>query len=896
MYPHASLSIQLPHARTIRTASASLNGDVIQVIHADSTAWNWNINSGRPVGPYKTKENSLFVRWLNDNKTIAEIDKQGVLHLQKSSVESLEEFFSISVCDRPAYLWVLKSSLEIICVSKHDTLERWRIDGRRKRYLGVLPGANSEWKFVSSSAALVGFHARSPELIYLRADSILRRISLPPKVKPVVVAVSAVSNDVAVGASSRAICLWNASTDAWNCAEPVAPKEVDRYAGLFIEPYKAIGISSDGREIVAASTRYITFVRQSDRALQADEVAHNGYDTIGLFFAGKKALIVNKYSLSIADPLTSKEVGTFAILRADAWSGTWAVLSSAGAFDTGDIEGARDLFSIAREDQETSDEILRLLYPKEAGQAPARQRLPMMIRVSSYTRNYFRPGLLSQIMLDRLPSETAMRPVESLNRAIPKVQIKDVVMCDEQVCPERSALVTVLATPEKGFVSRDGVVTNYDTDVFDLRLFRNGQLVGQRPKPKVGIGGPQDIEAWREDSRVRMNAGEDKAEHSFRVPLRSQDRGKPVVFTAYAFNDDRVKSEIATNDKFKVPEDMPLRRPKAFVITVGIDKYAMKSRDLSFAAKDARDLSAALSRIKGHEVVRLTLVSGRAQGKSAATDQATKANIRSVLNLLAGKSEAERGRLKGVSGIDKRVIGQLRKATPDDLVIIAFSGHGYTDPRSGQFYMLPSDSGEEPGFGPRQLSRFISSEELSQWIREVDAGQMAMIIDACHSAGAVDMPGFKPGPMGDRGLGQLAYDKGMMILAATQASDVALESKKIQQGLLTYALIADGFIEKVLKPKRRNADIDNNGVLTLKEWLQYGEQRVPGLYEDIRIGKLTLVSRDPTPADPGWKASTVRRAQTPSLFDFQRRPIIVELGMPALKRHTSCAAMRRPNC
>jgi len=174
------------------------------------------------------------------------------------------------------------------------------------------------------------------------------------------------------------------------------------------------------------------------------------------------------------------------------------------------------------------------------------------------------------------------------------------------------------------------------------------------------------------------------------------------------------------------------------------------------------------------------------------------------------------------------------------------------------------------------LAGFVSSEELSQWLREVDAGQMAMIIDACHSASAVDQPGFKPGPMGDRGLGQLAYDKGMMILAATQASDVALEVQKIQQGLLTYALVVDGFQEKGSGPRRRNADLDGDGVLSLKEWLQYGERRVPSLYEDIRAGRVKAVHRDPRPS-ADWRDATADKAQTPSLFDFQRGTRSAEL-------------------
>jgi uncharacterized caspase-like protein len=135
------------------------------------------------------------------------------------------------------------------------------------------------------------------------------------------------------------------------------------------------------------------------------------------------------------------------------------------------------------------------------------------------------------------------------------------------------------------------------------------------------------------------------------------------------------------------------------------------------------------------------------------------------------------------------------------LVILAFSGHGYTDPQ-GRFYLLPSDAGMDSTITDAKLPKFISSDELSQWLRDVDAGELVMIIDACHSAASVP-EAFKPGPMGDRGLGQLAYDKGMQILAATQADNVALESERLGQGLLTYALVQDGL-------KARKAASDGN--------------------------------------------------------------------------------------
>ena len=47
-----------------------------------------------------------------------------------------------------------------------------------------------------------------------------------------------------------------------------------------------------------------------------------------------------------------------------------------------------------------------------------------------------------------------------------------------------------------------------------------------------------------------------------------------------------------------------------------------------------------------------------------------------------------------------------------------------------------------------------------------------MVLDSCHS-GAAPGQGFRPGPLGDRGFGQLAYDKRLRIFAATQPDKVA---------------------------------------------------------------------------------------------------------------------------
>ncbi|MGE0007683.1 MAG: caspase family protein [Parvibaculaceae bacterium] len=480
-----------------------------------------------------------------------------------------------------------------------------------------------------------------------------------------------------------------------------------------------------------------------------------------------------------------------------------------------------------------------------------------------FLRDYYEPNLLARLSACHDAETTgknidackeAFKPVRSLvelNRIQPDVRIVSV----KQGQAPGVVLVEVEVAAKADTSQPNGKTS---TGIYDVRLFRNGRLVGQWPEPQDnGVAG-DDITSWRLASRVAMAPGKVVARNVFTVRLAASDKSKKVTFTAYGFNEDRVKSATAINDSFTVPEALPAAaNPRAYVITVGVNDYDNRALRLNFAVADAEAIRAALQGIQGYDFVPVVLTSdyARKEGnkKISEVDHASKANIRAVLNLLAGKGETERRRLRQEIG---PIVDTLVKATPDDMVVLAFSGHGHT--RQGRFYILPSDSGKNL----TNLGKLISSEELAAWLRDVDAGEMVMIVDACHSAAGVP-EGFKPGPMGDRGLGQLAYDKGMRILAATQASDVALESGALGQGLLTYALkeglsSMDG---KVL------ADADDNGV-TLKEWLTYAERRVPGLYQDVLAGKIRK-TKDSSP-DLDLIEDVTRYAQTPVLFDFAR--------------------------
>ncbi len=526
---------------------------------------------------------------------------------------------------------------------------------------------------------------------------------------------------------------------------------------------------------------------------------------------------------------------------------TWVVVTRGGRFDTNNLEEIKGLHWIVPDD------------PMHA--------LPLEI----FMRDRYEPRLLPRVLADEklspLPSLT------ELNRIQPKVEIKNVQVEDPQA---GLVSVTVEVASDTVTVTRAGMPVAMQSGAFDLRLFRDGQLVAQLPDPTASVSSgeqtrEQERAQWRRRHEIQLDPSTGNKTVTFpgiRLPRKAGL--KEVEFSAYAFNRDRVKSATA-RAKLKVPKELTPRQGRAYVVTIGVNGFERDAVSrLSFAANDAKRLSTELSnRLKvvtdsepgkllfgETNVIPLTLVTEFGPGTQAdqfAVNHATKSLIKAVIDTLAGKA-VDRGLLKHIANAE-----QLMPAQPEDLVIIAFSTHGDTD-KNGQFYLMPSDLGQSSDLLAIR-HHAISSEELSQWLRPVDAGEIVMIVDACHSAGAVENQEFKPGPMGSRGLGQVAFDKGMRILAASQRDQYALETDKTQQGLLSYALVREGLIDTAADFKPKDSRIQ------LSEWLTYGVERVPGLYQDYREGKLKARAATPLDDEPQWNFIAI---QQPALFDFAR--------------------------
>jgi len=476
------------------------------------------------------------------------------------------------------------------------------------------------------------------------------------------------------------------------------------------------------------------------------------------------------------------------------------------------------------------------------------------LAAQTFMRDYFQPGLIERITNCSYEGNCreAFKPlpaISDLNRTLPIVTITEVKAGET---PDQ-ALVTIKV--EEG-VDLDAPNGKTRSGVFNPRVFRDFRFAAHTPDSDFELD--QGIARWREVNRmIDSDDNPDDGTHIFEAVLYLPTAAgtEEQFISAYAFNEDRIKSDTAYF-VYNRPQ-MEARQPRAFVISIGIDDYDAEQLNLNYAAADANLMRERLAAIPGYES-RVVIATSTKDKKGKLTAE----SIRYLFAFL--KTDVKRDevlRALKARGIDASAI---EPAGPDDIVIITFSGHGWTQ-KDDDFYLLPSDAKWGDLDPAPDISSLISSSELTMWLRMVNAADIALIIDACHSGASVDTANFKPGPLGDAGLGQLAYDKGIRILAATQADDVAMENANLRHGLLSFALAGDG---EGLTRADKTLDLDEDGKINLTEWLSYPTWRLLDFNEDKRVTSDDIVDESVAFAFPGRSPVKVKKVQQPSLFDF----------------------------
>ena len=420
--------------------------------------------------------------------------------------------------------------------------------------------------------------------------------------------------------------------------------------------------------------------------------------------------------------------------------------------------------------------------------------------IELFMREYFEPQLLTRVVKSKqsdINSVVNSPEIIHKNRSTPSIKFKSIT----PVSPTKVKVVlTAEATISKTQRGDDGHFLS--SGVQDVRLFRNQNLVGY----------------VQQDFRDILIKNDMPIELVFEVDLPNVKAGDDINFSAYAFNTDNVKSPTVMT-RYKAQEDSEITPKRAFIVNIAVIGKDMPG--LPEAADDFNTVSSVKQFLQKSgtfsEVIEIKL---NADADSMQIKNHKNQIKKSLMSLAKGvPEEADLTKNKKVSelsvkeNVSKTITANPGNYTsgPNDLIMIFYSGHGITN--NGIFYLPTADSTEQE-IGAGNFSNAINSDELYKWLKDIDAGEIIMVVDACHSAAIFENNDFKPGPFGSKGLGQLAYDKGMLLLASTQASNTS-------QGGLVDILIKDGL-------NQSNADhYPRDGMIKMDEWLRYGLYGLP---------------------------------------------------------------------
>jgi WD40 repeat protein len=307
--------------------------------------------------------------------------------------------------------------------------------------------------------------------------------------------------------------------------------------------------------------------------------------------------------------------------------------------------------------------------------------------------------------------------------------------------------------------------------VTEIRLYNNGKLIQTTRNLVV------------EDE----NTGEKTMSRMFTVNLEEGEN----YFKAIAFNTQRTESqpaELKVNCKALKISNIVNQNGEGIhlhLIVIGIDKYKNAKYNLNYAKADATGFKEAIE--KGGSAIfsktNVVLIND---------ENATNANI-----------SAELDKIKA-------------NATARDVFIFYYAGHGVMNDKN-EFYLVPHDVIQLYGADGALAQKGLSSGQLQQFSKDIKAQKQLFILDACQSAGALEVLVAARGAAEEKAIAQLARSTGTHWLTASGSQQFASEFSQLGHGTFTYVLL------EALSGKADKGDKK----ITVKEIDMYLQERVP---------------------------------------------------------------------
>ena len=252
-------------------------------------------------------------------------------------------------------------------------------------------------------------------------------------------------------------------------------------------------------------------------------------------------------------------------------------------------------------------------------------------------------------------------------------------------------------------------------------------------------------------------------------------------FEAVAAGTNKIEGEHATADLTSGTAAPSL--PTLHIVTIGINKYHDPRFNLDYGVSDAQGILQSLRSSQG--------VFGRVVADTLTDARATRSAIVKVLT-------------------------DLQRAPPDDVLVVYFAGHGEIE--GNDWYFLPHDV----VFTPEGIERTaISATALRDLLSRVGPQRVFILIDSCKSGGSIDALATA---IDRKLLRSLGRDAGVAILAGARRDQSAEEFPQLHHGAFTYV---------VLQGVDGKADTNRDGRITTDKVLAYSTSELPLLTKKL---------------------------------------------------------------
>jgi len=375
---------------------------------------------------------------------------------------------------------------------------------------------------------------------------------------------------------------------------------------------------------------------------------------------------------------------------------------------------------------------------------------------------FYQPGIIQDI----LDHNQTIRAI--LNERKDKRTNANLAHYIQTKIPQVTMLSQVTDPTDRSVVHVKFQVNSTGSGMRDLKVFHNQMLVYEKSgklQPTNGI--------FTADVPIQLLQGDN-------------------TISAYCFNDDNIRSrEIRT--EVKSDHGLPVKGD-LHILSIGITAYQQAQLKLKYAAADAQLFSTTISE------------------NLLKTGNYRRSYIHHV-------PDAEATKAKLITQFRQLGTG-LARLKANDVLFIFYSGHGFAS--GDNFYLVPQDASISAD--GRSINNLLSDTELSDLLKNIDCKEIVLVIDACQSGQAIGKATDQLGPFNAKGLAQLAYEKGMYVIAASQSQQSAIEVDTLAHGLLTYTMSIKGLKQSQADNAPKDKKID------IIEWLNYTAQEVPKTY------------------------------------------------------------------